>query len=182
MCSVVEIVRGYGALVFFHAQSSPAASCTSICDWLGRAEEVGEEERMKWDERRSFWLWSGVTWLWQHSSLSTAEACHSCWCPAVLNHTWIISHTHAMAHTIMHACSVTHTCTLTQNVRKQMPCLCSALCTHCDHSVADRTQAKPKAMWTNPRCQDNLPEVFPRTSWIMEHLYYKKVLVCWGRG
>lgn len=74
--------------VCFHAQSSPVETCTSMFNWLGR------ERRRRETQRRRLWLWSGVTCLWQHSSLQTAETCHSWWNPAGFNLTWIQTHTH----------------------------------------------------------------------------------------
>lgn len=116
--------------VFMPNQAQQQAVPPCVIDSEGRRGRGGGRGGT-WEERRSFWLWSGVTWLWQHSSLSTAEACHSCWCPAVFNHTWIrtLRHTHThtqvrshpciLKHTLFLACARTHRCPLSAR-------LCSA--------------------------------------------------------
>lgn len=108
VCSVVEIAERSLHTCVFSCPIKPSSKLY-LHVWLtGKGEKVREEEERKWEERRSFWLWSGITWLWQHSSLSTAEACHSCWCPAVFNHTWIQAHADTFSNAHIHAYSITH--------------------------------------------------------------------------
>lgn len=121
--------------VCFHAQSSPVETCTSMFNWLGR------ERRRRETQRRRLWLWSGVTCLWQHSSLQTAETCHSWWNPAGFNLTWIQTHTHT---------------------RKQMLSLCS---TYSLWALCSTNSMHPKPV---SRCHSDLPEDPVMISWIME--------------
>lgn len=44
--------RGHCTLGSFHAQSSPAASCSSMCDWLGREARYGRWRRGTWEGKR----------------------------------------------------------------------------------------------------------------------------------
>lgn len=113
--------RGQCTLVCFHAQSSPAASCTSMRDWLGRKRrQEGERKRGTWEEmvlaviRR----YLAVTALVSLNSWGLSQLLMSrCVQPHVNTHTCTRARTFARAHIL--ADSITHSF---ERVHTHKPC------------------------------------------------------------
>ncbi len=137
-----------------------------VIDWEGRGGRGGRREEMREDRFGCDQALPGCdsTRLSQQLRLVTAADVPLC------STTREYAHIHTLTLTLTSMHTHSHTLFIVLHTQKNhahtdaLSLLCSVLFTHCDHSVAGNTRAKPTAGCSHPGCQDYLPEVLHITS------------------